>query len=252
MSPLQLERSDPPQVVVPGPPKDIAKRSFIQRLFTDLAPRYDWFNRLASFGLDQRWRREAMRRGGVGPGQRVLDVCAGTGDLAILCAQRLRGEGAVIGIDFTAAMLAHAARKQQARGLQITWLRGDALSLPFADGSFDRVVIGFSTRNLADLTAGLREMMRVLRSHGQLIILETGRPANPLIRAGYQAFLFTAARMIGFLLTGRCWPFTYLARSVRHFLTPQEFVDRLQRLGTAAVYVPLSGGLASLYVATKQ
>jgi len=227
------------------------KRSFIQRLFTHIAPRYDRFNRLASFGMDQGWRREAVRRGGIGPGQRVLDVCAGTGDLAILCASEVRGDDAVIGVDFTAAMLARAARKQQRHGLRIAWLQGDALALPFPDRSFDRVVIGFSTRNLADLTAGLREMLRVLRAQGRLIVLETGYPANPLIRAGYQAFLLTMARTIGFVLTGRCWPFTYLARSVRQFLTPKEFVERLQQLGASAAYVPLSGGLASLYLATK-
>ena len=228
------------------------KRVFIQRLFTDIAPRYDWFNRLASFGMDRRWRREAVKRGGFGPGQRVLDVCAGTGDLAMLCASEVRGNDAVIGVDFTAPMLARAARKQRVLGLRVAWVQGDALSLPFPDRSFDRVVIGFSTRNLADLTDGLREMLRVLRAQGRLIVLETGYPANPLIRAGYQAFLLTMARTIGFVLTGRCWPFTYLARSVRQFLTPMEVVERLQQLGTSAVYVPLSGGLASLYLATKQ
>lgn len=239
--PLTVECASPAQ----------EKRVFIRRLFTDLAPRYDWFNRLASFGMDQGWRREAVGRGGIGSGQRVLDVCAGTGDLTMLCAREV-GDGAVIGVDFTAAMLAGAARKQRRHGLRIAWVRGDALSLPFSDGSFDRVIIGFSTRNLADLTAGLREMLRVLRTQGRLIVLETGHPANPVIRAGYQAFLLTMARTIGFLLTGRCWPFTYLARSVRQFLTPKEFIERLQQLGTSAVYVPLSGGLASLYVVTKQ
>lgn len=227
------------------------KRAFIRRLFTDIAPRYDWFNRLASFGMDQGWRCEAVRRARLGPGQRVLDVCAGTGDLTMLCAREVGDRGAVIGVDFTAAMLAGAARKQQRLRRRIAWVQGDALSLPFPDGSFDRVIIGFSTRNLADLTAGLREMLRVLRTQGRLIVLETGHPANPVIRAGYQAFLLTMARTIGFLLTGRCWPFTYLARSVRQFLTPKSFVERLQQLGTSAVYVPLSGGLASLYLATK-
>ena len=227
------------------------KRALIRRLFTDIAPRYDWFNRLASFGLDQRWRREAVKRGGIGLGQRVLDVSAGTGDLAMLCASEVRGSGAVIGVDFTAPMLARAARKQQMRGLGIAWVQGDALSLPFPDRSFDRVVIGFSTRNLSDVTAGLREMVRVLRAQGRLVVLETGYPSNRALRAGYHAFLLTASRVIGFALTGRCWPFTYLARSVRQFLTPQELIDRLQRLGTTAAYVPLSGGLASLYLATK-
>ena len=225
------------------------KRSFIQRLFTNIAPRYDWFNRLASLGLDQHWRTQAVRRGGIQPGMRVLDVCAGTGDLALLCAQR--GAGTVVGLDFNAAMLVNAKRKQQARKLRVTWLQADAQALPFGDGSFDRVVIGFSTRNLADLTAGLREMARVLRTHGELVILETGRPANPVVRAGYQIFLFTIARAIGVVLTGRLWPFTYLARSVRQFLTPQQFIQRLQEIGTEASYVPLSRGLASLYIAVK-
>ena len=225
------------------------KRSFIQRLFTDIAPRYDWFNRLASVGLDQRWRRQVIQRAEMAPGMRILDVCAGTGDLALLCAQR--GRGTAVGLDFNAAMLGYAKRKQEARKLNVTWVQADALALPFGDESFDRVMIGFSTRNLADLTAGLREMARVLRKGGRLLILETGRPANRLIRAGYQLFLFTVARAIGVILTGHLWPFTYLARSVRQFLTPQQCLQRLREVGTEARFVPLSGGLASLYVAVK-
>ena len=185
------------------------------------------------------------------PGQQILDVCAGTGDLAILCAQRQRGEGLVIGVDMNGAMLARAERKQRSRGLSIEWLQADALSLPFVDGSFDRVTIGFSTRNLGDLTIGLQEMVRVLRSGGRLIILETGRPDNPAVRVGYHLFLLTVSRLIGLLLTGRLWPFTYLAKSVQEFLTPQQFVERLQRAQTTVEYVPLSSGLASLYLATK-
>ena len=229
----------------------LEKKPFVQRLFTRIAPRYDWFNRLASCGLDQRWRSIAIARGGIAPGERVLDVCAGTGDLAILCARGQRGQGMVVGIDMNREMLVRAQRKQRSQRLAIGWFQGDAERLPFATGSFDRVVIGFSTRNLSDLAAGLREMVRVLRPGGRLIILETGYPSHPLLRVGYQLFLFTFARAIGFLLTGRLWPFTYLATSVRLFLTPQQVVERLQRAKTQAEYVPLSCGLASLYLATK-
>lgn len=234
----------------PAPPGEI-KRAFVQRLFTSIAPRYDWFNRLASLGLDQRWRRVAVARGGIGPDQRVLDVCAGTGDLAVLCARRQKGRGSVVGIDMNAAMLAGARRKRDALELPIGWVQGDAESLPFADGTFDRLVIGFSTRNLSDLPAGLREMVRVLRPGGRLIILETGYPANPVMRAAYRLFLFTGARLIGWLLTGQAWPFTYLARSVRGFLTPEQMVERLRSSRTEVEYVPLSSGLAGLYLATK-
>ena len=101
------------------------------------------------------------------------------------------------------------------------------------------------------MTKGLREMVRVLKPRGRLVILETGRPSNPVLRFGYQMFLLTVARVIGFALTGECWPFTYLARSVKQFLTPQQVVERLQGVKTQVEYIPLSYGLASVYVATK-
>jgi len=229
---------------------DRAKRPFVRRLFTGIAPRYDWFNRIASCGLDQRWRRAVIARAQVQAGHRVLDACSGTGDLALLCAAR-QPAAVVVGLDFTPAMLARAQRKQRRRGAAVGWVQGDAESLPLATGSVDRVLIGFSTRNLSDLAAGVREMLRVLRPGGRLLILETGYPANRLVRWGYHTFLFTTARGIGWLLTGRCWPFTYLARSVRQFLTPQELSARLRSAGAQVEYVPLSGGLASLYIATK-
>lgn len=261
------------------------KRLFIHRLFTTIAPRYDWFNRLASFSLDQRWRREAIMASGVSRGMDVLDVCTGTGDLALLCATHLSaptaverqagtdGKGLVVGLDFNEQMLRAASHKQraclrprlprspmggqgaqqgrQASGLCVHWLEGDAQELPFCSASFDRVFIGFSTRNLSDLELGIREMLRVLKPHGQLVVLETGRPSNRFLRAGYLLFLHTGARLIGWLLTGRLWPFTYLARSVKGFLRPAEFVSLLTACGTKAHYIPLSWGLASLYVAQK-
>ena len=228
------------------------KRFFVQRLFTHIAPRYDWFNRLVSCGLDVSWRREALRRGGVSPHHQVLDVCAGTGDLAILVSQGQRGRGLVMGVDMNRMMLSHAQHKQQQLELPIRWVQGDAEQLPFAEGRFDRVLIGFSTRNLSNLMEGLREMVRVLKPGGRLIILETGRPANPLLRLGYHVFLWTVAPTIGVALTGRLWPFIYLARSVRRFVRPPQMVECLQRAQTTVEYVPLFSGLASLYLATKQ
>ena len=238
------------------------KRPFVQHLFTSIAPRYDWFNRLASCGLDQRWRHRVMVRGAIEATHRVLDVCAGTGDLALLCARRQRGprpaaderrggQGTVIGIDMNREMLGRAQRKSRDASLAVQWVQGDAEALPFPTETFDRVTIGFSTRNLSDLDQGLAEMVRVLRPGGRLVILETGYPSNRVVRFGYRLFLSTVARLIGFLLTGRVWPFTYLAQSVRQFLTPPQVVERLQRANTRVEYVPLSWGLASLYVATK-
>ena len=227
------------------------KRRFIHGLFTRIAPQYDRFNRLASLGLDQHWRRRAVELGEVGSGMRVLDVCAGTGDLSMACARRAGPAGRIIGADFNQPMLRGLTAKAAARQAPIAGLQADALALPFREGMFDRVTIGFSTRNLADLPAGVREMLRVLKPGGRLIILETGRPANPIVRWGYELFLGTIVRVIGWLLTGCVWPFSYLARSVKGFLPPQEFVALLERCGARARYVPLSCGLASLYLAAK-
>ena len=227
------------------------KRPFVQRLFTSIAPRYDWFNRLASCGMDRGWRRRTLERAEMTPGMRVLDVCAGTGDLALSCAEQQQGRGLVVGLDMNRAMLEGGRRKQQAGGFRVAWIEGDTQALPFPSGSFDRVLIGFSTRNLTDLSAGLGEMVRVLRPGGRVCVLETGRPSNTMIRIGYLVFLFTIVRLIGLLLTGRVWPFTYLARSVRGFITPAQMCERLAAAGAEATYVPLSWGLASVFVATK-
>ena len=227
------------------------KRQFVHRLFTTIAPRYDWFNRLASCGLDQRWRRRAITEGRLTPGMRVLDVCTGTGELAFLCARSLEDRGLITGTDFNHAMLEGARWKQRGGDGMVRWVCADAQALPFASGSFDRVLIGFSTRNLSDLPLGLREMIRLLKPGGRLVILETSRPSNPILRAGHRLFLMTIARGIGWLLTGRLWPFTYLAQSVKGFLAPPEVVALLASCGTLATHRPLSFGLASLYIAER-
>ncbi len=239
------------------------KRIFVQRLFSRIARRYDWFNRLASCGLDQRWRRAAIHAGDIQPGHRVLDLCTGTGDLALLCAARQQARrlalggggrvgGQVVGLDMNRDMLRLAQRKPLADRAGLAWVQADAEQLPFDEAAFDRVAIGFSTRNLTDLSAGVHEMVRVLKPGGRLLILETGYPPHPLVRAGYRVFLSTIARLIGWALTGRIWPFTYLARSVRQFLTPAAFLELLRRQCAQVRYVPLSGGLASLFIAIKQ
>ena len=228
-----------------------SKRVLVREIFETIAPRYDRFNRLASCALDQGWRRRAVALGDLTPSMRVLDVCAGTGDLALCCGRRLGAEGLVIGLDFTEAMLHGAKAKSVAEGVRVSWLSGDAQALPFSDRSFDRVFIGFSTRNLTDLRQGITEFLRVLKPGGRLVILETGRPANPIIRAGYLVFLGTVVRAIGWIVTGRVWPFTYLARSVKGFLMPKDFVALITGCGAPAEYIPLSGGLASLYIAQK-
>ena len=235
------------------------KRTFVHRLFSTIANRYDLFNALSSLSMDRRWRQVAVEAAQVGSGARVLDLCTGTGDLALACAARRReapgagaDDGGIVGIDLCEPMLRVAQEKARKRGAAITWLFGDAQGLPFRDGTFGRVLIGFSTRNLSNLTLGLREMHRVLGPQGRLVILETGKPADPLVRAGYFLYLRTVVVLIGFLLFFKTWPFVYLQRSIARFWEPHEFARVLREVGfTQVTYRPLGGGIAALYVAVK-
>ncbi|HEX2293582.1 MAG TPA: ubiquinone/menaquinone biosynthesis methyltransferase, partial [Gaiellaceae bacterium] len=144
----------------------------VRTMFDRIAPVYDVMNRAMTAGLDRRWRRltaDAV----VSPGDRVLDACCGTGDLAL---EALRAGGVVTGLDFSDAMLARARRKSS----EVEWVQGDLLRLPFADGSFDAATVGFGVRNVEDLDAAIRELRRVLRPGGRLAILEIVRPRGPL------------------------------------------------------------------------
>lgn len=230
---------------------------FVRRLFETIAGRYDLFNTVSSLTFDRRWRRLAVQQSQLGPGMRVLDICTGTGELALACAAAMNSQpcqspGYVVGLDVSAPMLRLAARKGIRRRQSAAWIFGDALGLPFRDGAFARVLIGFSTRNLVNLTLALREMHRVLAPQGRLVILETGKPRSPLMRAGYFLYLRTVVVMIGFLLFWKTWPFTYFQRSVERFWEPHEFVRVLREIGFAPVrHRPLGGGIAALYVAVK-
>ena len=211
----------------------------VRRMFDRIAPVYDAMNRLMTAGLDQRWRRitveEAVHRG-----DRVLDACCGTGDLAI-AAQR-RG-GGVTGLDFSEAMLVRARKK--ASGIE--WVQGDMLALPFEDASFDAVTVGFGVRNVTDLEAGLRELRRVLRDGGRLGILEITTPRG-FLRPFYRLWFDTIVPLLGKVLPGGA-AYTYLPASVRRFPQPEELSALLERNGFAAVRFRLfAGGIVALHV----
>jgi demethylmenaquinone methyltransferase/2-methoxy-6-polyprenyl-1,4-benzoquinol methylase len=189
-------------------------------------------------GLDVRWRRLAAEV--VAPGDRVLDACCGTGDLALAAARR---GGVVTGLDFSERMLERARRKAP----QLEWVQGDLLALPFGDGGFDAATVGFGMRNVADLDVALRELRRVLRSGGRLAILEITRPRGPL--APFFRLWFDAiVPALGKLLPGGS-AYTYLPASVRRFPGPDELAELLERSGFGAVsYRLLAGGIVALHI----
>lgn len=212
----------------------------VRRMFDRIAPVYDAMNRVMTVGLDQRWRRATVREA-VRPGDRVLDACCGTGDLAV--AALAAGAGSVVGLDFSEPMLERARRK--APGAE--FVQGDVLALPFEDGSFDAAVVGFGIRNVADLEAGLRELRRVVRPGGRLGILEITTPRGKL--APFYRFWFD--RIVPLL--GRVLPggeaYTYLPASVRRFPGPEALAELLAECGFANVRIRLfAGGIVALHV----
>jgi demethylmenaquinone methyltransferase/2-methoxy-6-polyprenyl-1,4-benzoquinol methylase len=209
-------------------------------MFDRIAPVYDAMNRLMTAGLDQRWRGETAQAV-VKEGDRVLDVCCGTGDLSI--AAREAG-GDVTGLDFSAQMLERARSKSSA----IDWVAGDALALPFADGSFDAVTVGFGVRNLSDLELGLREARRVLRPGGRLAILEITRPKG-LLAPFYRFWFDGVIPVAGKVLPGGS-AYTYLPASVRRFPEPEGLAKLLDEAGFANIRWRLfAGGIVALHTA---
>lgn len=212
----------------------------VRRMFDRIAPVYDAMNRVMTAGLDRRWRRATVEAV-VRPGDRVLDACCGTGDLAIAA----RGLGAdVVGLDFAEEMLVRARRK---RG-DVEWVHGDMLALPFGDGTFDAATVGFGVRNVEDLAAGLRELRRVLRPGGLLGILEITRPSGllaPFYRLWFDGFI----PLLGRLLPGGS-AYSYLPASVRRFPSPEALAALLADCGFSEVRFRLfAGGIVALHVA---
>ena len=210
----------------------------VQRMFDRIAPVYDAMNRVMTAGLDRRWRRITVEQV-VRQGDRVLDACCGTGDLAI--AARSRGAD-VVGLDFSDAMLERARVKSS----EIEWIRGDVLALPFDDASFDAVTVGFGVRNVDDLDAGLRELRRVLRPGGRLGILEITRPRG-VVAPFYRLWFDRGVPLIGNLLPGGA-AYTYLPASVRRFPGPGGLAELMQASGFDDVrYRVFGGGIVALH-----
>ncbi len=215
----------------------------VRSMFDRIAPVYDPMNRLMTAGLDRTWRRLAVDAV-VQPGDRVLDACCGTGDLAL---EAERGGGIVTGLDFAPRMLERARRKSES----IVWVEGDLLALPFDAASFDAATVGFGVRNVADLDAGLRELRRVLRPGGRLAVLEITTPRGPL-RPFFSLWFDRVVPAAGRLLPGG-QAYSYLPASVRRFPGAEELANRLESAGFEGVRFRLLGGtIVALHTAVAR
>ena len=234
-----------------GVPEDRAGReAYVRRMFDSIAARYDLLNRLLSFGQDVVWRRAAARAAAQGPCRRVLDVAAGTGDLAIELARRLEPGGQVVAVDFAWEMIERGRRKlERAIPGRSRVVCANALELPFGDGSFDAAAMAFAARNVADLLGCFREMRRVVRPGGTVVCLELSHPAGPVWGQLYRWYFYRVVPLIGRIVAGRRGPYDYLPRSLTRFPRQAELCDVMRRAGLVGVrYVNLLGGIAALHV----
>jgi demethylmenaquinone methyltransferase/2-methoxy-6-polyprenyl-1,4-benzoquinol methylase len=234
----------------------------VHELFARIARRYDLINDLQSFGLHRQWKRTVVRLARVTRGDRALDVCCGTGDLAMLMAR----EGAsVTGLDFSEEMLAVARERAGASGRNSPtacgnaetspspeYVTGDAQELPFADDNFDAVTVGYGLRNLASWERGLQEMTRVAKPGGRILVLDFGKPDNRIWRAAYYSYLRVFVPLLGLTFCGSASAYAYILESLHHYPAQHGVAARMQALGlTNTRIVIFLGGVMTVNYGEK-
>jgi demethylmenaquinone methyltransferase/2-methoxy-6-polyprenyl-1,4-benzoquinol methylase len=223
----------------------------VRGMFDRIAGVYDLMNSAMTAGLHHHWRERAVDRAEVGPGSDALDVCCGTGDLALALRRRIGPDGRVVGCDFSEPMLQLAREKSGEEGLAVEFGWADALDLPYGDESFDAVTIGFGARNLADLERGLAEMARVLRPGGRLVILEITRPQREPLASFYSLWFDRVVPVLG-TVAGDQDAYSYLPESVRSFPEPEVLAAMIDRAGLDRIrWLLLAGGIIAIHSATK-
>jgi demethylmenaquinone methyltransferase/2-methoxy-6-polyprenyl-1,4-benzoquinol methylase len=222
----------------------------VRAMFERIARVYDLLNTVMTAGLDRKWRIRAVDLAQVGPGDRVLDVATGTGELALELTRRVSPGGEVVGSDFSEAMLERARVKVRPPGAELRFEWGDALALPYEDGSFDAATVGFGVRNFAEIDQGLAEMRRVVRPGGRVVILEFTTPTRPPLSFFYRVWFDRIVPVLG-RLSGDPDAYSYLPESVKRFPAPAGLAAKLERAGLREIsYLLTAGGIVVIHVGT--
>ncbi len=227
------------------------EKQHIGQLFDRIAGTYDGLNHVLSLNIDKRWRRRAIRM--LAPAEQVLDVAIGTADLTIEILRQGKAQH-VTGIDLSRGMMAIGEQKVAKRGYapQVQFDYGSAQQMPYADASFDTVTCAYGVRNFANMDEGLSEMYRVLRTGGELIVLEFSYPTNPVIRWGYDLYFTHILPFIGNLFSRDKGAYSYLNRSVKNFPYGEAFCQHLRKAGFSQIKAtPLTFGISTIYTSIK-
>ena len=226
------------------------KTGLVREVFDSVADRYDLMNDLMSMGVHRLWKQHFAATSGVRPGDRVLDLASGTGDIAALLGPKVGANGRVVMSDINAAMLRNGRRRMLDRGRvgNLRYALANAESLPFADRSFDVVTIAFGLRNVTDQPAALAEMCRVLKPGGQLLVLEFSRVRPEPLRKLYDGYSFAVLPVLGRLVAGDADSYRYLAESIRRHPPQEELADMMRAAGFDQVsYRDLTGGIVAVH-----
>lgn len=230
------------------PEDTVPEPSRVQPMFDGIARSYDRLNALMTAGLHNKWRDLAVLIAGVGPGAAALDVCCGTGDLAFALKRAVGPEGRVVGVDFSAEMLA-VAREKCGRNQQfVEFVRGDALNLPFPDAGFDACTVGFGLRNVADLRQAFAEMRRVCRPGGRVVSLEITEPRAAGFRQFYAVWFDAVVPWLGKVVGRNGEAYAYLPASVRRFPAPEKVCGIMHEVGLVEPrYEIVAGGIIAIH-----
>jgi len=225
---------------------------FIKEIFSSIAPKIDFLSSFFSFGLDQGWRSTLVSVLALKEGEKVLDVCAGTGELSLLISEKVGERGSIFAADFSAEMLGMASKKLNTRTSNITFSLSDAKNLAFLPNSFDAVTVAFGMRNVVDTAAALQEAYRVLKPGGRFGCLELTSPKTGWVKPLYTVYCFEVMPFIAKKVLKTDVPYNYLPRSIEAFPASEEFKNILETCGFTGVTIhPMTHGIATIYKARK-
>ncbi len=234
--------------------KELEKEARVQKMFSAISSRYDMLNRVMSGRRDVAWRTFAVQQCRLESGDLAVDVCAGTGDITIELAQVVGNKGKVVGVDFCFEMMEVGCEKiaQRKLGSAIEFVQANAESMPFPDNTFAAATNGFAMRNVANIERTLREMGRVVRPGGRVVVLELAKPQIPVIRSLYEPYFYRVVPIIGSIISGNGGAYKYLPNSLTHFPPRKEILATFEKVGLkSARCYDLTLGVATVFVGIK-